>query len=70
VIVFLVWLAGFVSKLFRVTITADTAGPPTDHRVWIVTKRFHRNRYVGQLESAIRAGRDAVEPPGTRLEEI
>jgi len=70
VIVFLVWLAGFVSKLFRVTITADTAGPPTDHRKWVVTKRMHRSRYVSEVEKAIRSGRDAAEPPGTRLEEI
>jgi hypothetical protein len=70
VIVFLVWLAGFVGNLFRVTITADTTGPPTAHRKWIVTKRFHRSRYVDELEDAIRAGRDAAEPQGTRLEEI
>jgi|SRR5262245_39379234 hypothetical protein len=70
VIVFLVWLAGFVSNLFRVTITADTAGPPTEHRKWVVTKRFHRSRYVSEVETAIRSGRDAAEPPGTRLEEI
>jgi hypothetical protein len=70
VIVFLVWLAGFVSKLFRLTITAETAGPPKDHRKWVVTKRLHRSRYVGEVETAIRSGRDAAEPPGTRLEEI
>jgi hypothetical protein len=70
VILFFVWLAGFVSKLYRVTITADTVGPPADHRKWVVTKRLHRNRYVGELQTAIRAGRDAVEPQGTRLEEI
>jgi hypothetical protein len=70
VIVFLVWLVGFVSNLFRVTITADPAGPPTDHRKWVVTKRFNRGRYVSEVEKAIRAGRDAAEPQGTRLEEI
>ena len=70
VIVFLVWFVGFVNKLFRVTITADTAGPPADHRMWVVVSRRSRGRYVSALEKAIRSGRDAVEPPGTRLEEI
>jgi hypothetical protein len=70
VIVFLVWLVGFVGKLFRVTITADTVGPPAEHRVWLVTKRRSRKRSVSELENAIRAGRDAAEPEGTRLEEI
>lgn len=70
VIVFLVWLVGFIGNLFRVTITADTPGPPADHRKWVVTKRFRRTRYVNELEKAIRAGRDAAEPQGTRLEEI
>jgi hypothetical protein len=70
VIVFLVWLVGFVNKLFRVTITADTAGPPVAHRMWVVVSRRSRGRYVRELEKAIQAGRDAVEPPGTRLEEI
>ena len=67
VIVFLVWLVGFVGKLFRVTITADTTGPPADHRTWILTKRRARGRYVSEIEKAIRAGRDAAEPEGTRL---
>jgi hypothetical protein len=70
VIVFLVWLVGFVNKLFRVTITADTPGPPADHRMWVVVSRRARGRYVSELEKAIHAGRDAVEPPGTRLVEI
>jgi hypothetical protein len=70
VIVFLVWLVGFINKLFRVTITADTVGPPIGHRKWVVLKRRSRRRYVSELEKAIQAGRDATEPHGTRLEEI
>jgi hypothetical protein len=70
VIVFLVWLVGFFNRLFRVTITADTLGPPVDHRMWVVVSRRPRSRYVSELEKAIQAGRDAAEPPGTRLEEI
>ena len=29
----LVWLVGFVSSSFRVTVSADTLGPPVDHRL-------------------------------------
>jgi hypothetical protein len=70
VIVFLVWLVGFLNSLFRVTITADTVGPPLDHRLWVVTKRRRRDSCVRELESALHAGRDATEPKGTSLEEI
>src|SRR5262245_43922559 len=70
VLVFLIWLVGFVNRLFRVTITADTAGPPVGHRMWVVLKRRSRGRYVRELEQAIKAGRDAAEPHGTRLVEI
>ena len=70
VIVFLVWLAGFLNSLFRVTITADTAGPPADHRLWVVTKRRRRSRCLRELEDALQRGQDAREPEGTRLEEI
>jgi hypothetical protein len=70
VMVFLVWLVGFLNSLFRVTITADTVGPPLDHRLWVVTKRRRRDGCVRELEAAIHTGRDAREPEGTRLEEI
>ena len=70
VIVFLVWLVGFVNSLFRVTITADTVGPPLGHRLWVVIKRRRRDGCVRELDAAIHAGQDATEPKGTRLEEI
>ena len=70
VILFLVWLVGFLNSLFRVTITADTVGPPVDHRLWVVTKRRRRTRCVRELEAAIHRGQDAKEPEGTRLDEI
>jgi Ca2+/Na+ antiporter len=67
---FVLWFVGFVNKLFRTTITADTTGPPADHRMWVAVKRRPRRRYISDLEKAIREGRDAFEPPGLRLEEI
>jgi hypothetical protein len=70
VIVFLVWLVGFLNSLFRVTITADTPGPRVDHRMWVVVKRGSANRVLREVEQAIRTGHDAREPEGTRLEEI
>ena len=69
-IVFIVWLVGFVNSVLRVTISADTAGPPVDHRLWVVVKRRKRNPSVRAVKAAIRAGRDTTEPEGTRLEEI
>jgi hypothetical protein len=70
VIVFALWLVGFLRSLFPVTITADTSGPPVDHRRWVVIKRRRRQRCVRELEDAIQRGQDAKEPEGTRLEEI
>jgi hypothetical protein len=70
VIVFAVWLIGFLNSLFRVTITADTVGPPVDHRLWVVTKRRRREGCVRELDMAIQRGQDAREPEGVRLEEI
>jgi hypothetical protein len=70
VIVFVVWLVGFLNSLFRVTITADTVGPPVGHRLWVVTKRRRRGCAVREVEDAIQRGQDAKEPEGTRLEEI
>ena len=69
-IVFIVWLVGFVNSVLRVTISADTAGPPVDHRLWVVVKRRKRNPSLRAVKAAIRAGRDTTEPEGTRLEEI
>ena len=70
VIVFLVWLVGFLNSLFRVTITAETPGPRADHRMWVVVKRRGGKRLVQEVKQAIQAGQDALEPTGTRLEEI
>ena len=70
VIVFLLWLFGFLNSHFQMTITADTVGPPVDHRLWVVTRQRGRNRYVRELRDAIRKGQDAREPEGTRLQEI
>ena len=69
-IIFIVWLVGFLNSLLRVTISADTVGPPVDHRLWVVVKRRKRNPCVRQVKAAIRGGRDTKEPEGTRLEEI
>ena len=69
-IIFIVWLVGFVNSVLRVTISADTVGPPVDHRLWVVVKRRKRNPCVRAVKAAIRAGRDTNEPEGTRLEEI
>jgi hypothetical protein len=69
-IVFIVWLVGFVNSVLRVTISADTVGPPVDHRLWVVVRRRKRNPSVRAVKAAIRAGRDTTEPEGTRLEEI
>jgi hypothetical protein len=69
-LVLLLWLFGFVSSSFRVTVSADTDGPPRDHRLWTVTKRFRRGGAVKELVARIGAGDLTSEPPGTRLEEI
>jgi hypothetical protein len=69
-IVFIVWLVGFVNSVLRVTISADTVGPPVDHRLWVVVKRRKRKPCVRQVKEAIRTGQDVTEPEGTRLEEI
>lgn len=69
-IVFFLWLVGFLNSHFQVTITADTVGPPVDHRLWVVTKQRRRDRYVRELEDALQRGQDAREPEGTRLKEI
>lgn len=71
VIVFVVWLVGFLNGMMRVTITAETAGPGRpDHRLWLVTKRGRLNRRVRELVDAISRGQDSREPEGTRLVEI
>jgi hypothetical protein len=69
-IVLIVWLVGFLNSMLRVTISADTPGPPPDHRVWLVTKRRGVNRRVRELVEAIGRGQDSREPEGTRLVEI
>lgn len=69
-IVFIVWLVGFLNSTIRMTISADTAGPPVEHRLWVVVKRLKRKRCVRALDKAIQAGRYTTEPEGTRLEEI
>ena len=45
-LVLALWFFGFVSSSFRVTVSADTVGPPVDHRLWTVTKRFRRRSSV------------------------
>ncbi len=69
-IVFIVWLVGFLNSTMRVTISADTTGPPVEHRLWVVVKRLKRKRCVRELDKAIQTGRYTTEPEGTRLEEI
>jgi hypothetical protein len=69
-IVFVVWLVGFLNGLFRVTISADTVGPPPDHRLWVVLKRRGLQKRVSELVEAISRGQDSREPEGTRLVEI
>src|SRR4029453_3536189 len=53
---------GFVASSFRVTVAADTLGPPVDHRLWTVTKRFRRRSSVQKLTESIQAGQLTPEP--------
>ena len=69
-LVLIIWLVGFVNNTLRATVSADTPGPPPDHRLWVVVKRFRRNGAIRDLTEAIEQGRYTSEPPGTRLEEI
>jgi hypothetical protein len=69
-LVLALWLVGFVSSSFRVTVSADTLGPPVDHRLWTVTKRFRRRRSMQKLTESIQAGQLTPEPVGTHLDEI
>ena len=69
-LVLALWFFGFVSSSFRVTVAADTVGPPVDHRLWTVTKRFRRGSSVHKLTESIQAGDLTREPVGTRLDEI
>jgi hypothetical protein len=69
-LVLALWLFGFVSSSFHVTVAADTLGPPVDHRLWTVTKRFRRGSSVQKLTESIQAGDLTPEPVGTRLDEI
>jgi hypothetical protein len=69
-LVLALWFFGFVSSSFRVTISADTEGPPRDHRLWTVTKRFRSASCVQGVTQSIQAGEYTREPAGTRLDEI
>ena len=69
-LVLALWLVGFVSSSFRVTVSADTLGPPVDHRLWTVTKRFRQGSSVKKLTESIQAGQLTPEPVGTHLDEI
>jgi hypothetical protein len=69
-LVLALWFVGFVSSSFRATVAADTLGPPVDHRLWTVTKRFRRGSSVQKLTESIRAGESTAEPVGTHLDEI
>jgi hypothetical protein len=69
-LVLALWFFGFVSSSFRVTVSADTVGPPVDHRLWTVTKRFRRRSSVQKLTESIQAGELTPEPAGTHLDEI
>jgi hypothetical protein len=69
-LVVILWLVGFVNSTLRVTISADTNGPPRDHRLWLVLKRFRLERSLREVAEAIEQGRYTSEPAGTRLEEI
>ena len=68
--VFVIWLVGFLNSMFRTTVSADTEGPPVDHRLWVVVKRRRQKRCFHELENAIHAGKDVREPEGTFLKEI
>ena len=69
-LVLALWFFGFVSSSFRVTVSADTLGPPVDHRLWTVTKRFGRASSFKKLSESIQAGELTPEPLGTHLDEI
>src|SRR5262249_49183014 len=69
-IALVLWLIGAVSSSFRAQIYAETPGPPPEHRMWTVTKRFHAKQSLQEVTEAIRAGDLTREPDGTRLAEI
>jgi hypothetical protein len=69
-IALVLWLIGAVSSSYRAQIYAETPGPPPEHRMWTVTKRFHGEQCLQEVTEAIKAGDLAREPEGTRLAEI
>jgi len=66
----LVWLIGFIVSATGSQIRAETPGPPSEHRVWSITKRSHKEQARDGVVAAIGRGDLSSEPPDTRLEEI
>jgi hypothetical protein len=66
----LIWLIGFAVSASGSRIRAETPGPPSEHRVWSITKRSHKERARDGVVAAIGRGDLSSEPPDTRLEEI
>jgi hypothetical protein len=70
VAVFVIWLIGFLGSTFGKMVRADTQGPPTEHRLWKVTKRSAAGQAQQDVAAAVGRGELTAEPPNTRLEEI
>jgi hypothetical protein len=66
----LIWFIGFAVSATGSRIRAETTGPPSEHRVWSITKRSHQQRAQDGVVAAIGRGDLSSEPPDTRLEEI
>ena len=66
----LIWFIGFVVSATGSQIRAETPGPPSEHRVWSITKRSHKEDARDGVVAAIGRGDLSSEPPDTRLEEI
>ena len=66
----LTWLIGFIVSATGSQIRAETPGPPSEHRVWSITKRSHKEQARDGVVAAIGRGDLSSEPPDTRLEEI
>jgi hypothetical protein len=66
----LIWFIGFAVSATGSQVRAETPGPPSEHRVWSITKRSHKQQARDGVVAAIGSGDLSSEPPDTRLEEI
>lgn len=66
----LIWAIGFAVSATGSQVRAETQGPPSEHRVWSITKRSHKEHARDGVVAAIGRGELSSEPQDTRLEEI